>query len=277
MFTRNDLIKETIENFYDEAIERRNVEELVEKILGSVELQATTVDEKVIISENILAKLSQEERIKLCEKLLTEQVLEQRNKLAAWTIITGQASQIDTGYIAQHLISLITQISGQGMRGKGQDLVDGSEIKAANFLDSLDKKGAVAPRWNFTAVTVNIMENFLNYKNIYLVSMDLTKDNRMRFRAWVVDISQHEILKNRYIEWMEKLGYAKFNDGTRRASVNFQLFPPRNKSNDDFARHGNGRETGFEKLNIPLENTVGSKKIFHAEEIDNEIKVLKFN
>lgn len=277
MFTRNDLIKETIENFYDEEIERRNVEELVEKILGSVELQATTVDEKVIISENILAKLSQEERIKLCEKLLTEQVLEQRNKLAAWTIITGQASQIDTGYIAQHLISLITQISGQGMRGKGQDLVDGSEIKAANFLDSLDKKGAVAPRWNFTAVTVNIMENFLNYKNIYLVSMDLTKDNRMRFRAWVVDISQHEILKNRYIEWMEKLGYAKFNDGTRRASVNFQLFPPRNKSNDDFARHGNGRETGFEKLNIPLENTVGSKKIFHAEEIDNEIKVLKFN
>ncbi len=46
------------------------------------------------------------------------------------------------------------------MRGKGDDLSDGSEVKSANFLDSLDKKGATAPRWNFTAVTQEIMEKF---------------------------------------------------------------------------------------------------------------------
>ena len=53
------------------------------------------------------------------------------------------------------------------MRGKGDDLSDGSEVKSANFLDSLDKKGATAPRWNFTAVTQEIMEKFLTYDSLF--------------------------------------------------------------------------------------------------------------
>lgn len=75
---------------------------------------------------------------------------------------------------------------------------------------------------------------------------------------------------------MDKLGYPKFKD-TNRPSVNFQLFPPRNETNENFARQGNGRSNGFSKLEIPLENVPGSELIFHAEENhDGTINIIKF-
>ena len=183
---------------------------------------------------------------------------------------------IDTGYIGQHLVSLQTKISGQGMRGKGDDLIDGSEVKSANFLDSLDQKGATAPRWNFTANTIEIMERFLLYQSTYLLSIDRSPQKLIRVRIWKVDIRNHSILSKRYKEWMDKLGYPKLKD-TNRPSVNFQLFPPRNETNENFARHGNGRSNGFSKLEIPLENVPGSELIFHAEENhDGTINIIKF-
>ena len=76
------------------------------------------------------------------------------------------------------------------------------------------------------------------------------------------------LLRNRYKEWMKKLGYPKFAD-PRHKSINFQLFPPRNGTDDNYARHGNGRENGFPKLNIPLENTEGATLIFRADIVDD--------
>ena len=153
------------------------------------------------------------------------------------------------------------------MRGKGDDLCDGSEVKGANFIDSLDKNGATAPRWNFNSVSVEIMERFLDYNAIYLLSIDLNPQHQYRIRIWKVDIHKHEVLRARYIEWMHKLGYPKFADSSHK-SINFQLFPPRNGTNENFARHGNGRNNGFEKLNIPLEDTEGASLIFRADIVD---------
>jgi len=213
--------------------------------------------------------------MELAKDLLDEQVVRQRIKLNHWSSITAQSAQIDTGYIAQHLVSLQTQIPGQGMRGKGDDLSDGSEVKSANFLDSLDKKGATAPRWNFTAVTREIMERFLDYPTLYLLSMDLNTLGNFRTRIWKVNVSRHRILQDRYREWMAKLGYPKF-DNERKASVNFQLFPPRLGTDENFARHGNGRKNGFSKLHIPLEDGIGSTKVFHAEEENGIITISVF-
>lgn len=225
------------------------------------------VRDRVTLSKTVLDNLSREQRIQLAKDLIKEQIVDQKNLLAHWSLLTAQSAMIDTGYIAQHLVSLQTQIPGQGMRGKGDDLSDGAEIKAANFIDSLDKHGATAPRWNFNSVTVSIMERFLEYKAIYLLSIDLNPDKQYRIRIWKVDIHKHKILRNRYIEWMNKLGYIKFADASHK-SINFQLFPPKNGTNDNFARHGNGRE--FEKLIIPLEDIEGSKLIFRADIVDNE-------
>lgn len=252
-----------------------NICNVMREITDMILIHEFPVSEKVILSTKILGMLSQEQRMKLATELLNEQVSMQRNKLNHWSIITAQSSQIDTGYIAQHLVSLQTQVAGQGMRGKGDDLCDGSEVKSANFLDSLDKKGATAPRWNFTAVTRQIMERFLDYPAVYLLSMDLNSNKKFRTRIWKIDVTKHTILRERYIEWMSKLGYPKF-DANNEESVNFQLFPPHSGTNETFARHGNGRANGFSKLQIPLEGVEGATLIFRADEVDNNIVISKF-
>lgn len=243
---------------------------------SSIEIDKVDIADRVHISNYVLKLLSKEQRMELAKALIEEQVINQRNLLSHWSTVTAQSSMIDTGYIAQHLVSLQTQIAGQGMRGKGEDLCDGSEVKGANFLDSLDKAGATAPRWNFTAVTKDIMERFLEYKAIYLLSIDYNTDNNFRIRIWKVNIQEHTILRERYIEWMNKLGYPKFADTDKKPSVNFQLFPPANGTNQTYARHGNGRANGFEKLQIPLENTLGSELIFKAEIVNNEVIISQF-
>jgi hypothetical protein len=151
------------------------------------------------------------------------------------------------------------------MRGKGEDLADKSEIKSANFLDSLDRRGAIAPRWNFMSNDVPSMENLLERPAIYLVSLDLNPKKLFRVRIWRLDPKGDEPFRNRYIEWMEKLGKPKLSD-PNRPYANFQLFPPRLKSNDDYARHGKGVD--FVPLRIQLEDPPASVKIFHAEEDD---------
>lgn len=243
---------------------------------SQIEIDKVDVSDRVKISDYALKLLSREQRKELAKALIEEQVVKQRALLAHWSTLTAQSSMIDTGYIAQHLVSLQTQIAGQGMRGKGDDLCDGSEVKGANFLDSLDKAGATAPRWNFTAVTKDIMERFLDYTAIYLLSIDYSPAQNFRIRIWKVNIQEHAILKKRYIDWMNKLGYPKFADTTKKPSVNFQLFPPNNGTDQNYARHGNGRANGFDKLQIPLENTSGSELIFKAEIVNNEVIISQF-
>ena len=245
-----------------------SINENLKSVTRTINIDAIPVVDRVVLSNHILKSLSREHRIQLAQSLIQEQIVDQKNKLSHWSLVTAQSSMIDTGYIAQHLVSLQTQIAGQGMRGKGDDLCDGSEVKGANFIDSLDKNGATAPRWNFNSVSVDIMERFLDYKAIFLLSIDLNPKSQYRIRIWKVDIHKHTLLRNRYKEWMQKLGYPKFADPTHK-SINFQLFPPRNGTDDNYARHGNGRENGFSKLNIPLENTEGANLIFRADIVDD--------
>lgn len=236
-------------------------------VTNSIDVDKIVVADRVKLSNYILKHLSRNQRMKLAEDLIQEQIVDQKNLLSHWSLLTAQSSMIDTGYIAQHLVSLQTQIAGQGMRGKGDDLCDGSEVKGANFIDSLDKNGATAPRWNFNSVSIDIMERFLDYKAIFLLSIDFNSQRQYRIRIWKVDIHKHEVLRARYKEWMQKLGYPKFADSSHK-SINFQLFPPRNGTNESYARHGNGRKNGFDKLKIPLENTEGSSLIFRADIIE---------
>lgn len=223
-----------------------------------------------------LKSLNTSQRKKLIKKLLQQQVLNQREKLRFWKDLTKQASQIDTGYIAQHLVSLVTAIQGTSMRGKGEDLADGSEVKSANFLDSLDKRGAIAPRWNFSSNDIKTMKSYLKVPAIYLVSLDLNEHNHFRARIWKLDPKKHTLFKNRYKEWMKVLGIPKLSN-PKRPGVNFQLFPPKLKTNESFARHGNGRKNGFIPIKIKLQDVKGSKLIFHAEEKNKRIEILCLN
>lgn len=266
-----------IERYYSQIkdiIDKSPVDQIndgLKTITNTIDVDKIAVSDRVKLSNYVLQHLSRDQRMMLAKALIQEQIVDQKYLLSHWSLLTAQSSMIDTGYIAQHLVSLQTQIAGQGMRGKGDDLCDGSEVKGANFIDSLDKNGATAPIWNFNSVSVEIMERFLEYNAIYLLSIDLNPQRQYRIRIWKVDIHKHKALRARYIEWMEKLGYPKFADPSHK-SINFQLFPPRNGTDENFARHGNGRNNGFEKLNIPLEipleNTEGSSLIFRADIVD---------
>jgi len=219
-----------------------------------------------------LDELSKKERYELALRLTQELIIEHRETLHFWRDLTNQPAQIDTGYVAQHLVSLVTGIKGVGMRGKGEDLEDGSEVKSANFLDSLDKRGAVAPRWNFSSNDLKIMESYLKVPAIYLVSLDFNPKNKIRIRLWKLDPDKHETFSKRYKEWMEKLGKPKLKD-PRRPGINFQLFPPRNRTSDNFARHGSGRKNGFKPIRIYLDGVEGSKLLFKVEENEKGIEL----
>jgi DNA-directed RNA polymerase subunit RPC12/RpoP len=75
-------------------------------------------------------------RIKL---LLRELVLRPRINAIKWSLITRQTSNIKIGYPGQHLASLITGMKGEGTGARGNDLVDGSEVKSCSRIDALDK------------------------------------------------------------------------------------------------------------------------------------------
>jgi hypothetical protein len=220
-----------------------------------------------------LKELSPEVRAELIIKLLQEQVLDQAIMLRFWRNLTKQPAQIDTGYIGQHLVSLITSLYGGGFRGKGLDLEDGSEVKSANFLDSLDARGAIAPRWNFSSNSEAELENYLVCPYLYLVSLDLDPQGLFRTRVWRLNPREHKLFNDRYKEWMEKLALPKLRNPAR-PGVNFQLFPPRLKTDETFARHGNGRSNGFSPLQVQLQDTEGAELLLHTLQKEDLITVL---
>lgn len=73
------------------------------------------------------------------EKLLHELVLEPRSHAIEWSKITRQTPNIKIGYPGQHLASLITGIEGERTGARGNDLLDGSEVKSCSRIDQLDK------------------------------------------------------------------------------------------------------------------------------------------
>ena len=276
MNTDIERIIQQIDNANLRRVAPSQIKETLDSLTSQIQIDAVPVEQRVILATHILRVLTREQRMELAKLLIMEQVIEQRFLLSHWSTVTAQSSMIDTGYIAQHLVSLRTQISGQGMRGKGDDLSDGSEVKSANFLDSLDRNGATAPRWNFTAITQEIMERFLEYSSIYLLSIDHNPQNDTRIRIWHINIREHTILRERYILWMNQKGYPKFADTNNKPSVNFQLFPPADRTNQSYARHGNNRANGFPALRIPLQDTPGGELIFEAIIHDSDVNITTF-
>lgn len=72
------------------------------------------------------------------EKLLHELILEPRLKALAWSKITKQTPNIKIGYPGQHLASLVVGMEGTKTGARGNDIIDGSEVKSCNRVDQLD-------------------------------------------------------------------------------------------------------------------------------------------
>lgn len=72
------------------------------------------------------------------EKLLMELVLLPRLKALEWSHITRQTPNMKIGYPGQHLASLITGVEGSRTGARGDDLIDGTEVKSCSRVDQLD-------------------------------------------------------------------------------------------------------------------------------------------
>lgn len=71
-------------------------------------------------------------------EFIHDMIIEPRQKGLKWSRITKQTPHVKVGYSGQHLASLITGIEGEGSGARGNDLPDGSEVKACSRIDQLD-------------------------------------------------------------------------------------------------------------------------------------------
>ncbi|MCU0445070.1 MAG: MamI family restriction endonuclease [Microscillaceae bacterium] len=74
----------------------------------------------------------------LIEDMLMDLVLMPRIKALEWAKITKQTPNLKIGYPGQHLASLVVGMEGAKTGARGNDIVDGSEVKSCSRVDQLD-------------------------------------------------------------------------------------------------------------------------------------------
>ena len=83
---------------------------------------------KVVIDDN-LTKI---------KEFIQDVIVSPRKTMKNWSITTNQTPAVKLGYVGQHLASLITGVRGTGSGARGDDLIDGSEVKSCNKIDQVD-------------------------------------------------------------------------------------------------------------------------------------------
>ncbi|GAB4574677.1 MAG: hypothetical protein Kow0077_22410 [Anaerolineae bacterium] len=187
-----------------------------------------------------ISKQKQETRLALVKQFIESVIFNQYRQLVSWQSVTGQSSQIDSGYLGQQLVSLLTGIPGSGTRGKGLDLADGSEVKAASTLSGVD-----VPRWNNQLSTSQKVREYLDQPAIYFVLFDTLNKREsfpLRVRIWKVEPRKDECFSRVVNKW-----------ASERSSGNFQLHPPCWR-NDNVATNNAGN------IELPL--------LLHAQQIE---------
>ena len=157
--------------------------------------------------------------------------LRQFMEVAEVAKLTKHTAPTDTKSWSQIIVSSLTGIAGLG-RKKGADLIDGSDVKAANLWDAID-----TPRFNgvlktgrlsATSHTPDDVSALDSVPHLFFVLWDYTTDKRPRCRIWVVRCKEDEVFRGIAAKW-----YA--DRAANKTSNNFQLHPPRNKDHDSFS------------------------------------------
>jgi len=180
---------------------------------------------------------------------------ERRIDIFKWANITKQTPKIETKFLGQNLVSLVTGIPGKGTAARGDDLSDGSEVKSCSRLDqlnickkckarvtaiedkcpecgSIDIKVMKDSHWIFSINSDEKKEKLLNETpKIYFLLMDdynLGKDNVARFSIWVLDPKTDRFFREGYVEDYYKNYYlAKIESGRRAAPMNVHPRSPK--------------------------------------------------
>jgi hypothetical protein len=188
------------------------------------------LERAIELRREVLQRIPYQQRILLLEQLLYDFFVEQRASLLKWSALTGQSAQVDTGYIAQHVASIVLCEPGQGFKGKGLDLADSSEVKSAAILSGVDR-----PRWNHDMGRVADdpkrvakgmkpkWHSYLNAPLVFYLLFDRVVEGEkggnlvLRVRAWAID-SRHDN------EWRALID--RFLESRKGDKYNLQLHPP---------------------------------------------------
>jgi hypothetical protein len=141
----------------------------------------------------------------------------------------GHPHPTDTRGWSQIVVSALSGISGL-KRKKGSDLIDGSDVKAANTWDAID-----TPRFNgciksgTKSSVAGSMQSLDRTPHLFFVLWDTEPTSgESRVRIWVVRPPHDQRFRA-----MASLWYQKRKQGVI-LSDNFQLHPPRNKNSNVF-------------------------------------------
>lgn len=141
---------------------------------------------------------------------------------------------MDTRAWSQILVSILTDVPGLG-RKKGADLADGSDVKAANTWESIDKVrfNGVLKAGTQAAVSGS-MASLDKMPHLFFVLWDQPADREAhRCRVWAVRTRHDVHFREMSKKWFEKNKAGEVGD-------NFQLHPPLGKDSNRFAnRCGN--------------------------------------
>lgn len=86
-----------------------------------------------------ISKITIGDNVNQIIKLINELVLQPRLKALEWSKITKQTPNMKIGYPGQHLASLVLGMEGCRTGARGNDIVDGSEVKSCSRVDASDK------------------------------------------------------------------------------------------------------------------------------------------
>ena len=86
-----------------------------------------------------LSKVVINDNLQQIQQFLSEVIVAPRQMMKKWSMVTNQTPAVKLGYVGQHLASLITGVTGTGSGARGDDLIDGTEVKSCNKIDQIDK------------------------------------------------------------------------------------------------------------------------------------------
>jgi hypothetical protein len=164
----------------------------------------------------------------------------------------------DTRAWSQIFISLLTGINGR-KREKGTDLVDGSDVKAANCWSAIDTprfNGAIpAGRTSKTSKKADDISALNGTPYIFFVLWDDDTKARPRCRVWCVRPTNDRAFRKMCANW-----YAQRKSGKIK-SANFQLHPPRFRD-DNVIRNTCGN-LSYPLLFCAIRNENGFELVHH--------------
>lgn len=86
-----------------------------------------------------VSKITISDNLYRLEQFIANAIIAPRKIMKEWSLVTSQTPAVKIGYVGQHLASLITGVAGTGSGARGDDLIDGTEVKSCNKVDQVDK------------------------------------------------------------------------------------------------------------------------------------------